>query len=210
MLNAKNHESEGEIIAQAGRPGSVTLATNIAGRGVDIKLGGVPADPKELAQVHELGGLYVLGSERHESRRIDNQLRGRAARQGDPGETQFYVSAEDDLMRIFGGDRLKAFMGNTSLPDDEPIENKIITKLLESSQKKVEGHHFDSRKHVLEYDQVLNRHRAVIYAKRRHILDLFDAQRTAGPEGTIDPSQIHLGGEEKPCTSLRAYRLDLI
>lgn len=172
VLNAKNHEREGEIIAQAGRVGAVTLATNMAGRGVDIKLGGSPADLDQEKQVIAAGGLFVLGTERHESRRIDNQLRGRAARQGDPGETQFFVSTDDDLMRIFAGDRLKAVMTRLNVPDDMPIEQKLITKMLESAQKKVEGHHFDMRKHVLEYDDVLNRHRAVIYGKRRRILEL--------------------------------------
>ena len=172
VLNAKNHEREGEIIAQAGRPGSVTLATNMAGRGVDIKLGGNPVDQAEEAEVLAAGGLFVLGTERHESRRIDNQLRGRSARQGDPGETQFFVSTQDDLMRIFAGDRLQAVMNRFQLPEDVPIEQKMISRMLESAQKKVEGFHFDSRKHVLQYDDVLNRHRAVIYGKRRQILEV--------------------------------------
>jgi len=171
-LNAKNHEREGEIIAQAGRPGAVTLATNMAGRGVDIKLGGNPVDPREEQQVKDAGGLFVLGTERHESRRIDNQLRGRSARQGDPGETQFFVSTDDDLMRIFVGSRLKTVMTKLNVPDDMPIEKKMITRMLENAQKKVEGFHFDTRKHLLEYDDVLNRHRDVIYKKRRTILDL--------------------------------------
>ena len=172
VLNAKNHEREGEIIAQAGRPGAVTLATNIAGRGVDIKLGGVPYNAQLEASVRAAGGLFVLGSERHESRRIDNQLRGRSARQGDPGETQFYVSTDDDLMRIFGGDRLNMLMTRLNVPDDMPIEQKTITKMLETAQKKVEGHHFDLRKHLLEYDDVLNKQRQVIYGKRRDILNM--------------------------------------
>lgn len=171
ILNAKNHEREGEIIAQAGRPGAVTLATNMAGRGVDIKLGGVPADPKDLETVVNAGGLFVLGTERHESRRIDNQLRGRAARQGDPGVTQFFVSTEDELMRIFGGDRLKSVMTRLNVPDDMPIEQNMISRVLENAQKKVEAHHFDTRKHLLEYDDVLNKQRAVIYQKRRMILE---------------------------------------
>ncbi|MFH1286324.1 MAG: preprotein translocase subunit SecA [Candidatus Magasanikbacteria bacterium] len=171
-LNAKNHEREGEIVAQAGRPGVVTLATNMAGRGVDIKLGGNPVSKEEQKVVLESGGLFVLGTERHESRRIDNQLRGRAARQGDPGETQFFVSTKDDLMRIFAGDRLATTMERLKVPEDMPIEQKMITKMLETAQKKVEGHHFDTRKHVLQYDDVLNRHRAVIYEKRRRILEL--------------------------------------
>ncbi|MBU2542259.1 preprotein translocase subunit SecA [Patescibacteria group bacterium] len=171
-LNAKNHEREGEIVAQAGRPGAVTLATNMAGRGVDIKLGGVPANPEDKEKVIQAGGLFVLGTERHESRRIDNQLRGRSARQGDPGETQFFVSTDDDLMRIFAGDRLKNVMERLKVPEDMPIEQKMITKMLEGAQKKVEGHNFDIRKHLLEYDDVLNKHREVIYKKRRQILEL--------------------------------------
>jgi preprotein translocase subunit SecA len=172
ILNAKNHEREGEIIAQAGRPGAITLATNMAGRGVDIKLGGNPVNKDEEKQVLAAGGLFVLGTERHEARRIDNQLRGRSARQGDPGETQFFVSTEDELMRIFGGDRLKSVMERLHVPDDMVIEQKMITKMLENSQKKVESMHFDTRKHLLEYDDVLNRHREVIYKKRREILQL--------------------------------------
>lgn len=175
-LNAKNHEREGEIVAQAGRPGAITLATNMAGRGVDIKLGGNPVDKHEEKIVLDAGGLFVLGTERHESRRIDNQLRGRAARQGDPGETQFFVSTEDDLMRIFAGERMKNLMERLNVPEDMPIEQKMITKMLEGAQKKVEGHHFDTRKHVLQYDDVLNRHRDVIYKKRRKILELADKQ----------------------------------
>jgi preprotein translocase subunit SecA len=171
ILNAKNHEREGEIVAQAGRRGGVTLATNMAGRGVDILLGGNPVKPEEQADVRALGGLLVIGTERHESRRIDNQLRGRAGRQGDPGATQFYISAEDDLMRIFGSDRMKSLMTRLQVPDDMPIEHSLITKSLETAQKKVEGHNFDIRKHLLEYDDVLNRHRDVIYKKRREILD---------------------------------------
>jgi len=170
ILNAKNHEREGEIIAQAGRPGAVTLATNMAGRGVDIKLGGALAAGEEHEKVVKAGGLFVLGTERHESRRIDNQLRGRAARQGDPGETQFVVSTDDDLMRIFAGDRLKSIMTRLKVPEDMPIEQKMITKMLETAQKKVEGHNFDIRKHLLEYDDVLNKHREVVYKKRRQAL----------------------------------------
>ncbi|MEK7084079.1 MAG: preprotein translocase subunit SecA [Patescibacteria group bacterium] len=171
ILNAKNHEREGEIIAQAGKSGAVTLATNMAGRGVDIKLGGNPTDDEDAGKVVAAGGLFVLGTERHEARRIDNQLRGRSARQGDPGETQFYVSTDDDLMRIFGGDRLKSVMSRLKVPDTMPIEQGLITKILEAAQKKVEGHNFDIRKHVLQYDDVLNRHRDTMYRKRREILD---------------------------------------
>lgn len=177
ILNAKNHEREGEIIAQAGRPGAVTLATNMAGRGVDIIMGGNPPD-KELAdKVKEAGGLFVIGSERHESRRIDNQLRGRAGRQGDPGESQFFLSTDDDLMRIFAGDRIKSVMQTLRVPDDMPIEQKSITKIIESSQKKVEGYHFDMRKHLIEYDDVLNKHREVVYGKRKNILEQYEAEK---------------------------------
>ncbi len=171
-LNAKNHEREGEIVAQAGRPGAITLATNMAGRGVDIKLGGSPVNKEEETKVLEAGGLFVLGTERHDSRRIDNQLRGRSARQGDKGETQFFVSTDDDLMRIFAGDRMKSVMERLNVPDDMPIEQKMITKMLENAQKKVEAHNFDTRKHLLEYDDVLNKQRAAIYQRRRNILEL--------------------------------------
>ncbi|KPJ84739.1 preprotein translocase subunit SecA [Parcubacteria bacterium SG8_24] len=170
LLNAKNHEREAQIIAQAGRLGAVTVATNMAGRGVDIVLGGNPPDSREAERIKELGGLMVLGTERHESRRIDNQLRGRSGRQGDPGTTQFFVSLEDDLMRIFGGERMKGFMDRVKLPDDIPIENKMVSKSIESAQSKVEGHHFDVRKHLLEYDDVLNKHREAVYRKRAEIL----------------------------------------
>ena len=170
VLNAKNHEREGEIIAQAGRHGGVTIATNMAGRGVDIILGGNPYDPAEAARVRELGGLLVVGTERHESRRIDNQLRGRSGRQGDPGASQFYVSMEDDLMRIFGSDRMKNLMERLGIPDDMPIENKMVSGSIEAAQRKVEGHNFDIRKHLLEYDDVLNKHREGFYRRRREML----------------------------------------
>ncbi|MDD2758221.1 MAG: preprotein translocase subunit SecA [Patescibacteria group bacterium] len=177
ILNAKNHEREGEIIAQAGRAGAVTLATNMAGRGVDIILGGNPPDKESGAKVRTAGGLFVIGSERHESRRIDNQLRGRAGRQGDPGATQFFLSTEDDLMRIFAGDRIRAVMQTLHVPDDMPIEQKSITKIIESAQRKVEGFHFDMRKHLIEYDDVLNKHREVIYGKRRQVLEIYKEQK---------------------------------
>ncbi len=170
MLNAKNHEREGEIIAEAGKKGAVTLATNMAGRGVDIKLGGPLATPEEAEAVRALGGLFVLGTERHEARRIDNQLRGRAGRQGDPGATQFFVSMEDSLMRVFGGDRVKSLMGTFGIPEDQPIEMKLISKQLESAQTRIEGFHFDSRKQVLAYDDVLNLQRITIYKRRRKLL----------------------------------------
>ena len=170
LLNAKNHEREAHIISQAGRLNQITLATNIAGRGVDILLGGNPIDQDEAKAVRDAGGLHILGTERHESRRIDNQLRGRAGRQGDPGSSQFFVSMEDDLMRLFGGERMKNLMTSLGLPDDQPIEAKMVSKSIESAQKKIEGLHFDSRKSVLEFDDVLNHQRNVIYKKRRSYL----------------------------------------
>ncbi len=177
MLNAKNHQKEAEIIAQAGRRGAITLATNMAGRGVDIILGGNPPLPEEQEEVRRLGGLHVIGTERHESRRIDNQLRGRAGRQGDPGSSQFYVSTDDDLMRIFGGDRMKGLMKTLNVPADMPIENRLISKSIESAQKKVEGNNFDIRKHLVEYDDVINKHRTAIYKRRREILEIAEHVR---------------------------------
>lgn len=170
LLNAKNHEREGEIIANAGRRGAVTIATNMAGRGVDIKLGGVPHDIEKEEEVKSFGGLFVLGTERHEARRIDNQLRGRSGRQGDPGETQFFVSLEDDLMRVFGNDMIKNMMGRFGIAEDEAIEHKLISKALETAQTRIEGFHFDSRKHVLEFDDVMNHQRKSVYDRRRKIL----------------------------------------
>lgn len=170
ILNAKNHEKEGEIIAQAGKKGAVTIATNMAGRGIDIKLGGNPHTPDEYEAVKKLGGLFVLGTERHEARRIDNQLRGRSGRQGDPGETQFYVSLEDDLMRVFGSERIQAMMGRFGIPEDQPIQNRFINRSLESAQAKIEGFHFDARKNTLEYDDVMNHQRNVIYKRRQEML----------------------------------------
>ena len=162
LLNAKNNEHEASIVAKAGEKGAITLATNIAGRGTDIKLG---------KGVKELGGLVVIGSERHESRRIDNQFRGRGGRQGDPGETQFFVSTEDDLMRIFQGERIARLMEILGVPEDQPIQDKRISKTLESAQKRVEGFNFDTRKNVVQYDNVINRHRKVVYTMRRKILE---------------------------------------
>jgi len=170
MLNAKNHEREGEIIAGAGKKGKVTLATNMAGRGVDIKLGGPEATEAERQEILSLGGLFVLGTERHEARRIDNQLRGRSGRQGDPGETQFFVSMEDHLMRVFGGDRIKSLMGTFGIPEDQPIQNRMISKQLEGAQSRIEGFHFDARKQVLAYDNVLNQQRQIVYERRRKLL----------------------------------------
>ena len=173
LLNAKFHEKEAEYIAQAGRKAAVTIATNMAGRGVDITLGGVPFDKAKHEEVKALGGLHVLGTERHESRRIDNQLRGRAGRQGDPGSSQFYISLGDDLMRIFGSDRMKGIMDRLGIAEDTAIENKMISKSIEAAQKKVEGHNFDIRKHLVEYDDIINKHRSVIYKQRQDILELF-------------------------------------
>ena len=170
VLNAKNHENEGEIVAQAGEKGRVTVATNMAGRGVDIKLGGVPFEEEKYEEAKQLGGLFVIGTERHESRRIDNQLRGRSGRQGDPGETQFFVSMEDSLMRVFASDVVKKMMGRLGIPEDEAIQNKMITNSLESAQTKIEGFNFDSRQHVLKYDDVMNFQRKIVYERRRNIL----------------------------------------
>ena len=173
VLNAKNHEKEAQIIAQAGKLGAITVATNMAGRGVDIILGGNPQDKKEAEKVKALGGLHVIGTERHEARRIDNQLRGRAGRQGDPGSSQFFLSLEDELLKVFGGERiekLKALMEKTNFPETEPIESTLVSKAIEAAQAKIEGLHFDIRKNLLDYDNVMSRHREVFYQKRREIL----------------------------------------
>ena len=170
VLNAKNHDSEGNIIANAGRKGSVVIATNMAGRGVDIKLGGVPFNEDAYNEVKNLGGLYVIGTERHEARRIDNQLRGRSGRQGDPGETQFYVSLDDQLMRVFGGDAVKGMIAKLGIPEDEPIRHGFISRSLEGAQEKIEGFNFDSRKHTLAYDDVLSTQRNSIYKRRGKLL----------------------------------------
>ena len=179
VLNAKQHEREALVVAEAGRPGAVTVATNMAGRGTDIVLGGNPEFVDDLTQeewerdhqkVIDEGGLFILGSEKHEARRIDNQLRGRAGRQGDPGESRFYVALDDDLMRRFGGDRIQTVMGWAGLEEDAPLENKMVTKAIQGSQVKVEAHHFDIRKHLVEYDDVVNTHRGVIYEQRDKVL----------------------------------------
>ena len=179
VLNAKQHEREALVVAEAGRPGSVTVATNMAGRGTDIVLGGNPDLVDDLTQeqwerdhqkVIDEGGLFILGSEKHEARRIDNQLRGRAGRQGDPGESRFYVALDDDLMRRFGGDRIQSVMDWAGLEEDAPLENKMVTKAIQGSQVKVEAHHFDIRKHLVEYDDVVNTHRGVIYEQRDKVL----------------------------------------
>lgn len=170
VLNAKNHEREGAIIAQAGKLGAVTVATNMAGRGVDIILGGNPPDSEEQKKIKELGGLHVIGTERHEARRIDNQLRGRAGRQGDAGSSQFFLSLEDDLLRVFGGEKIKGLLERFNLPEDSPIESRLISKIVNEAQKKIEGLNFDARKHLLEYDDVMNKQRKAFYSQRRNIL----------------------------------------
>jgi preprotein translocase subunit SecA len=181
VLNAKYHEKEAEIVANAGQRGAVTIATNMAGRGTDIKLGeGIPA----------LGGLCILGTERHEARRIDNQLRGRSGRQGDRGESQFFVSMEDDLMRLFGGDRLKGMMGRLKVPDDVPLENNIVSKAIENAQKKVEGYNFDLRRHVVQYDDVMNKHREIIYARRLKMLKKL-SESGSGSGSDSDEKSLH-------------------
>ncbi len=206
VLNAKYHEMEAEIVAQAGRYAAVTIATNMAGRGTDIVLGGNPeglarqmlkgkeytkeewdrtleqcktqcADEKE--KVIAAGGLHILGTERHESRRIDNQLRGRSGRQGDPGSSRFYLSLEDDLLRIFGSDRIAGLMGKLGMEEDVPIEHRMVSRAIENAQKKVENHNFEMRKHVLEYDDVMNQQRKVIYEQRRQILSGTDLKEEA-------------------------------
>lgn len=203
VLNAKHHEREAEIIALAGRKGAITIATNMAGRGTDIRLGGNPEvlakkavgnddTPEyldalqrykaqvdaEKQEVLHAGGLYIVGTERHESRRIDNQLRGRAGRQGDPGESMFYLSLEDNLMRIFNGERIQKIMTMLNIPEDEPIVHKMVTNAIEGAQRKVEGHNFDIRKHLLDYDDVMNQQRHAIYSLRRQILEGKDIERT--------------------------------
>ena len=170
VLNAKNHEREAEFIAQAGRHSAVTVATNLAGRGVDIILGGNPPSSEEAEKVKKAGGLFVIGTERHEARRIDDQLRGRSGRQGDPGASQFFVSAEDELVRIFGGDKLKNLMGRLGVKEDEHIENRLVSRAIEQAQTKIEGHNFDTRKYVLEYDDVMNKHRTAMYELRNTAL----------------------------------------
>lgn len=203
VLNAKQHEREAEIVAQAGRKGAVTIATNMAGRGTDIMLGGnaemlakaavgnddspefqealakiKPQVEAERAEVRSLGGLYIIGTERHESRRIDNQLRGRAGRQGDPGESRFYLSLEDKLMRIFNGERIQKIMEMLNIPEDEPITAKMVTNAIEGAQRKVEGHNFDIRKNLMEYDSVMNAQRNAIYGMRRKVLEGQEIERT--------------------------------
>ena len=203
VLNAKHHEKEAEIVAQAGRKGAITIATNMAGRGTDIVLGGNPemlaksihpdgeseeykqalarftAECEgEKQQVLDAGGLYIVGTERHESRRIDNQLRGRSGRQGDPGASMFYLSLEDDLMRKFNGEAIQKIMTRLNVPEEEPITAKMVTRSIEGAQRKVEGHNFEIRKHLLEYDDVMNQQRKTIYAQRRSLLEKGDSGET--------------------------------
>ncbi|XKT75436.1 MAG: preprotein translocase subunit SecA [Patescibacteria group bacterium UBA2103] len=218
VLNAKNHEREGEIVADAGRKGGVTVATNMAGRGVDIKLGGESATKEEEEEIKKLGGLFVIGTERHEARRIDDQLRGRSGRQGDPGETQFYVSLEDKLMRIFATDSIKAMMGRFGIPEDEPIANKMITGALENAQKKIEGVNFDTRKQILAYDDILNHQRQIFYEKRNTIVDgekedieAYIKSVVAGtPAEEALKNKEEAFGEEKLYTGMRGLLLQLL
>ena len=219
VLNAKNNEREAHIIAQAGRKNGVTLATNLAGRGTDIMLGGIKPTrlefesdklfqqakeswQKEHDEVVQTGGLHVIGTERHESRRIDNQLRGRAGRQGDPGSSQFYISTDDDLMRIFGGDRMKGMLAALGQPEDEAIEHKMISRTIESAQKRVEGFNFDQRKRVVQFDDVMNRHREVIYARRRKTL--LDSQQNVAEGEIIDMVITGLEAEARHLVGLHA------
>ncbi len=217
VLNAKNHEREALIIAQAGRKGAVTVATNMAGRGVDIILGGNPPEKFAAGDVRDAGGLCVFGTERHEARRIDNQLRGRSGRQGDSGYAQFYVSLEDDLMRVFASSKIKSAMEALGIPEDQPLENSLVSRALEAAQAKIEGFHFDTRKHVLEFDDVLNKQRDTIYRMRREILmeernEKDEARSTEYEErGTADAAAFEDDGvleegEQKPATTREKIR----
>ena len=199
ILNAKNHEQEGQIVASAGKKGAVVIATNMAGRGVDIKLGGPMASVEQTEEVKNLGGLFVLGTERHEARRIDNQLRGRSGRQGDPGATQFFVSLEDSLMRVFAPDRIKNMMGRLGLPEDEPIQNKIVSRAIESAQTKIEGLNFDTRKHLLEYDDLVNHQRVIMYGRREEVL----LGGQAGVKNFIDRALTGVELEEEEINNLK-------
>jgi preprotein translocase subunit SecA len=190
ILNAKNHEKEGEIIAQAGKPGSVTVATNMAGRGVDIVLGGNPPVLPDAQKVKDAGGLLVIGTERHEARRIDDQLRGRSGRQGDSGISQFFVSLEDELMQRFGSDRIKSLMDTFKIPEDQPIQNKLISNAIEKAQAKIEGYNFDIRNHVLEYDEVMNKQRTAIYKMRKDTLFGSDEDLRKKVEELMDEEEL--------------------
>ena len=216
ILNAKNHQREAEIIAQAGKLGAVTIATNMAGRGVDIILSGNPQNLRDFQKIKELGGLHVMGTERHEARRIDNQLRGRSGRQGDPGSSQFFLSLEDDLMRIFGGERIKSLVETLKVPEDQPIEANLVSRAIEESQSKIEGLNFDVRKHVLEYDDVMNKHRESIYRKRKEILEKADKKelkplilemiKKAGlPQKDYEKKEKELGSENMRQTEKTLY-----
>jgi preprotein translocase subunit SecA len=214
VLNAKFHEQEAGIVAEAGRLNGVTIATNMAGRGTDIILGGNPEnrDPQEWEEEHnrvvELGGLHIIGTERHESRRIDNQLRGRAGRQGDPGRSRFYVSFEDDLMRRFAPDWLPGMLGKLGMNEDMPIESGWVTKALENAQTKVEGHNFDIRKHVVEYDDVMNVHRDVIYTERTKVLEGADMRENIF--GMVEEELEELIAAHLPGRNEELWDLDLL
>jgi len=203
VLNAKNNEREGAIIAQAGKSGAVTVATNMAGRGVDIILGGNPPSPEEAQRVKEVGGLHVIGTERHEARRIDNQLRGRSGRQGDAGSNQFFLSLEDDLVRIFGGDRIKKLMESVNFPEDVPIESKMVSKAVNQAQAKVEGANLDIRRHLLDFDDVLNKQRTVIYTKREKFLE-------AGEKSEIKPLLVEILNNFSEKFKRQIQELDLV
>ncbi len=205
ILNAKNHEREGAIIAQTGKFGAITVATNMAGRGVDIILGGNPEDPEQRRRVLELGGLHVIGTERHEARRIDNQLRGRTGRQGDSGSSQFFLSLEDDLLRIFGGEKIKKLMETFNLPENEPIQSKFISKVVNEAQKKVEGLNFDSRKHLLEYDDVLNKQRTTFYKKRQEFLEQKISPQVLGMFDVLWMNHLEHMEALRESVGLRAY-----
>ena len=204
ILNAKNNEREGAIIAQAGRLKAVTVATNMAGRGVDIILGGNPPSEDEAEKVREAGGLHVIGTERHEARRIDNQLRGRSGRQGDPGSSQFFLSLEDDLLRIFGGEKISGMMETFNLPEDQPIQASFLSKVIAQAQAKVEGFNFDLRKRLLEYDDVLNRQRTSIYSERQKILESMNSEDVAGLilDASKEYMENNLFGEERGAPSV--------
>jgi preprotein translocase subunit SecA len=215
MLNAKKHEQEGKVIAQAGKLGAITVATNMAGRGVDIVLGGNPFDTEKAKQVIAVGGLHVVATERHEARRIDNQLRGRSGRQGDPGSSQFYLSLEDDILRIFGGDRVQNIMESLKVPEDMPISAKMISKSVGQAQSKIEGMNFDARKHLLDYDDVLNKQRQSIYRRRQEllegkahpqilgVLDMFWMNHLESIEALMDAVRIRAYGQHDPLVEFR-------
>ena len=219
VLNAKNHEKEGEIIAQAGKLHKVTVATNMAGRGVDIILGGNPSDKEEREKILALGGLHVIGTERHEARRIDNQLRGRSGRQGDPGSSQFFLSLEDDLVRIFAPASLSNLMEKLGWPEDQPIEHAMVSKAIEMAQSKIEGYYFDMRKHILEYDDVINKQRTAFYKMRDDILikekegqlidsvkNIFSEREVIFPEDKFQ-EKIQTFGQERLNTVFKIFAL---